>query len=556
MRILRSLKDCRILTKIVGISIVSIVLMFIAVVSYLLPAVEEEILDMKKQGLHDIVKAAFDIVQQYDQRVQAGEFPVEEGRKRAMERIKAISYGKEGYLWINDMQAKMVMHPKQPQLDGKDLSDYKDPDGKAIFLEFVKICKEKGEGAVSYKWPKPGATEPAAKASFVKLYEPWGWIIGTGAYLDGVATDIRGLRWKIMSVFLLLGIIIAVTAIQVARKITRPLEQISRAVKRMAGGDLTVTFNEETMRDEVGMLTEDLKKMVNSLRVVIGSILGSSTQVHSAVEVMKSTMERAVKGARKQAEQASLVATSAEEMSHTVNHIARNAQTASNASADSMKTVEEGKTAAEGAVMTVNMVHTATTELGTMVERLNTKVKEIDNIVTVINDIADQTNLLALNAAIEAARAGEQGRGFAVVADEVKKLAERTIQATGEISGKVKAVQGESQQTTKSMEEAALKVSEATDYINRLGKALGDVFAGVQKTSDEITQIATAVDQQSSNSDEMARGIERTAAIAQDIEKGAGEVLRQVSGLGSIAAQLGASVAQFEMDDSVHNPLT
>lgn len=529
---------------------VSILLMFLTVSFYFLPVVEGKILEEKKEGLKNLVESCVNLVAQYDARVKAGEFPLEEGQKRAELETKNLLYGKAGYLWINDMHPTMIMHPTQPSLDGKDLSDYKDPNGKFLFVEFVKVCKEKGEGFVEYMWPKPGATNPVAKVSYVKAYRPWGWIIGTGAYLDGVAAEISILRWKIMAGFVALGLIIAAFAVPVARRITRPLKQINAAVERIAGGDLSVRLNDETSHNEIGTLARNVDRMVQSFSGVIGGILASSHRVVSTVEIMKSKIEKTASGAQDQSAQATQVATSAEEMSQTITDIARNAQAASTTSSEAMEVAEEGKKIAGGAVHSVNTVNEATAQLAAMVGRLNGKVGEIGNIVNVIEEIADQTNLLALNAAIEAARAGDQGRGFAVVADEVRKLAERTIGATAEISQKVKAVENESQQTSKSMEQATEKVTEATGYIRQVGDSLARIVEGVQRARDEITQMATAVEEQSATSEEIARNVERTSVIAQEIGRTTAEVMYEVHGLTEVAAQLNASVGEFRTDGS------
>lgn len=530
------------------------------------------LIEEKKDKLRNVVETAYSIIVHNCNSFNAGTMSEDQAKASALAAIKALRYNETDYFWINDNQMPypaMVMHPTDPALDGKKLDDPKfncatgmqaglkgaetKTDGKKnLFQAAVEVTNSSDVGFVAYVWPKPlpggGLSEERyPKMSFVKKFPQWNWIVGSGIYID----DVNTLFWnkvKILGVVIAgFNILIAFIGWFISKHITQPLSEISGKVEEMANGDLTIKIDYNS-RDEAGSLARSMNLMVSSIRQMVGGIMESSADVTRTVEKLKTSSEKTLDGANNQSMQAAQIATAAEEMSQTINDIARNSTIASESSTEAMETAAKGKTVADGAVETVHRVYASTVELSTMVDKLNGRASEIGDIVTVIKDIADQTNLLALNAAIEAARAGEQGRGFAVVADEVRKLAERTIRATSEITEKIHAVQAESQQTTRSMEDASAEVTKAQQYISEVGEALNHIVDSVQKVKDEITQIATAVEEQASVAGEVTNNIEKTSRISQDMEKMSNDVMDEVNRLYGVVESLKISSAGFRLD--------
>ncbi|MBI5739372.1 MAG: methyl-accepting chemotaxis protein [Nitrospirae bacterium] len=350
---------------------------------------------------------------------------------------------------------------------------------------------------------------------------------------------------QVIIVLLNLGLLAAIL-FKSRKKIAAPLSELTEKVDMIATGNLKIEIKDNG-NDEIGILAKDMNKMVGSFGQMIGGILTSADIVVSTMDSLQKNAEKASEGAKSQSMQAEQIAAAAEEMSQTITGIARNASVASDTSAETLQAAEAGKEIAQGAVDTVGKVFSSTLELAEMIKKLNSRTSEIGDIVTVINEIADQTNLLALNAAIEAARAGEQGRGFAVVADEVRKLAEKTIKATSEISDKIGAVQSESEQTMQSMGEASAEVTKATDYIREVGNSLNRIVEAVQGVRDQITQIAAAVEEQSAASEDVARNIENTSGIAKEMEKMSDEVMSEVNALTAVAGELRKSTSGFKI---------
>ncbi|MBF0317323.1 MAG: Cache 3/Cache 2 fusion domain-containing protein [Nitrospirae bacterium] len=326
--------------------------------------------------------------------------------------------------------------------------------------------------------------------------------------------------------------------------IIKPLDKMVYLAGEVSKGNVCVEIDLKR-EDEIGRLAMDMNKMVQSLNEVLSNTIVSTDNVIETINAVRGKVQHSFQSIKMQHSQATQVAQAAEQMSDSITDIARNASQVSETSTHAMDIAIKGKDIVDGAVSTVNTVHKSTVGLSSIIGELNSSVGEISGIVTVINDIADQTNLLALNAAIEAARAGEQGRGFAVVADEVRKLAEKTKKATTEISDKINTVLSKSERTTHSMEEASMGVVKATEYMQEVSNSLNNILEAVQVVQEQIIQIATVVDEQSATAADIVKSAEKTTQIATEMEAESSEVMDNINRMIDGAQELKRSTGGF-----------
>ncbi|MDD2364579.1 MAG: cache domain-containing protein [Desulfuromonadaceae bacterium] len=262
---LKPFRNWKIFNKIISISVVSIILLYVVSIISLLPYIENMEIEDKNQELRNINSIVLQLVSEYNERAEKGEFTLEEAQRRVKNRIRGLRYENNEYFFIFNKNIVVEMHPFMPELEGKSGAEIKDPTGKALFAEMAKISRERGEGTVSYMWPKPGQSAPSPKISYFKIYEPWGWIVGTGTYIDDIYKEINLIRYGIMTTLLISSILIMIMSLIVARKICQPLFEAIETSKRLAHGDLSGTI-EVRSSDETGQLMQAMRQMIVGLR--------------------------------------------------------------------------------------------------------------------------------------------------------------------------------------------------------------------------------------------------------------------------------------------------
>ncbi|QSV46212.1 methyl-accepting chemotaxis protein [Geobacter benzoatilyticus] len=352
---------------------------------------------------------------------------------------------------------------------------------------------------------------------------------------------------RLMTMLAVIGVIMAVgLGLIISRIITAPLGKAVEVANRLADGDLTVDVV-ATSGDETGQVLSAMGNMVRSLRDMVIQTVTISTGIAAASSQLHATSEQIATGAEEVASQSGTVATASEEMAATSSDIARNCGAAADASMQSTASATAGAKIVQETITGMGVIADRVRQTSRTVEALGTRSEEIGEIIGTIEDIADQTNLLALNAAIEAARAGEQGRGFAVVADEVRALAERTTKATKEIGAMIKTIQSETRDAVRAMDEGVQEAEKGAVSAQKSGEALEDILSRINEVAMQVSQIATAAEQQTATTSEVTTNIQQITEVVHQTANGAEETAGAAAQLARQATDLQTLVSRFSL---------
>jgi methyl-accepting chemotaxis protein len=459
----------------------------------------------RKATIRSVVETASAIVSDLAAQADRHEITVDEAKKQAMARLKAMRYGKGGYVFILDSHPTVLMHPTLPDLLNKDVSQAKDPNGKLLFVEQVRAAQTNGEGYAEFigRVPNGSGYKYETKLAFVKQFKPWDWYIDSGLYLTDVSDSFYEKLLEYLLIVLGIGSVVSAAMLLISRSVRRSLggepSLAARIATQIASGDLSATV--VTAPTDRSSMLYSMKQMQEQLTSTIGKIIVSTDAIATATNQIAAGTTDLSQRTEEQAASLEQTASSMEQLTGAVQHNAENARQATSIADTASRVAQRGGEVVGRVVETMRGISGSSAQVA--------------EIITVIEGIAFQTNILALNAAVEAARAGEQGRGFAVVAGEVRALAQRSATAAKEIKQLISESVSRVDAGSKLVEEAGSTIEEVVASVSRVTAIMSEISAASAEQSTGIGQVNQAVSQMDHVTQQNAALVEEATATAQ-----------------------------------------
>ncbi|GHG89839.1 methyl-accepting chemotaxis protein [Comamonas sp. JC664] len=527
----------------VAMGVVALPLLLV-ILGFVLPELREQLREDRILGLKQAVETAYGVLEVYEARERDGTLTRQEAQAQAAEMLARLRYSGVEYFWVNDLDTRLVMHPHLPDMLGKDLKGYRDVRGKPVFVDIVRLAREHGAGAVSYEATRPGSPEAIPKESYVKLFSPWGWVLGTGVYVEDVEREVAAVRQRILVAVggaLLLALL---AGVYLSRRVVRPVQELAQAARRVARGDLDARVAVRSA-DEVGQLSAAFNTMVGGLHEVVRALVEAAGATALDAERIRTSADALSVATREQSDSLQRAAETVQGMSARVSQGAETARTAAKTAVATGAVAREGGEAVGQALRKMEEMAGVVERSATTVERLQASGRVTAEMLRLIQQVAEETQLLAVNTAIEAARAGQHGKGFSVVAGEVRKLANRTRDAAAQVQTMLGRSEADMRAAAELMRQGTTMVHEGLGMSSTAGDALSRLLASVNEIGGKVERMADENTRQSESGEHIARRIHALSVRSTESVAGVQQIARAVEDLHARASKLKELAARF-----------
>jgi len=472
--------------------------------------------------------------------------------------LRNLRFGSAGYFYIYDTKGVNIFHAVKPELEGKNLINFKDAKGNNLIKGLLNAAQH-GDGTYAFYYQKPNSSEQLEKLGYATMVPGTDWMLGTGAYIEDIeeiveqfaASATASLKEKIVYTImtsLILILIITSIIVIVAKKMVAPIQRMAENLNDIAQGEGDLTLRLQVSgNDEIAQLGNSFNLFVDKLRHIISDINTATISINQSGSDISTQSNNIALQLQSHNNETDQVVSAITEMSSAANEVAGNTNQVAEATQAVTNDVHTAQNRVQESLVEVSALVEEINGAASCMDLLKEQSQKINNVLTVIGAIAEQTNLLALNAAIEAARAGEQGRGFAVVADEVRNLASRTQTSTLEINEMLEELHRLVSQSVNAMTLSQEKSERTVDSSRAISESLSSITGAITSINDMTTQIATATTEQSSVTEEVNRNVNEIQSIVTELTESSAEAESVSKDVLAEGQKLNQLVGQFKI---------